>query len=151
MDLEKVLDGMKAYLVANLNTYLTQGDTVELDLGSIAAKNIILFDLDPDKYKYNLTITIVPESDEFEATTVDGYAASSTISIYMIHRGDTRENLYKKTIRTTAALIKCFLADPTLDGIVGDMLLQGMDYYQAIEGNEDLKGAELRLQVLYEI
>jgi len=151
MTLETIIDGLKTYLVANLPGYLEDISTVEIDLGTVVAKQIVLFDMDPDKYKNPLTIYIIPDQETFEATSIDGYSSDSSLSIYVVWRGDTRENLYRKTLRTAAALIEALRADPTLGGYAGDVRLDGMDYYQAVEGNEDLKSAELRFSLLYEL
>jgi hypothetical protein len=150
MNLESVLEALQSYTVGNLNTFLTAMDD-DIVLEKIDAGRVNLFDLDPDKYRYPVMITIAPDREEMDAAGFDGYAVRSELSVYLVLRNSADSELFRRTIRTATAYIQMLSADGTLGGEVGDVEVLDLDYYDAVGGDKSRKGAEIRLAVHYEI
>lgn len=149
-NLEQALEGLKAYLVEHLDEYLANYDTPEIPLGPVTADNFVTV-VDLEKQKLPLIICLLPDQDEYEPTTPVNYDVTSHVTLVVLVRGDTREKLYNKALRTAVSIMQAIRADHTLGGSVADSQIESSDYYQAVEGSEDVKGTEIRLGLIYEI
>jgi hypothetical protein len=149
MTLETVLQGIKTYTAANLNTYLAANSDAEITLDTIDTDQIVFFELDPDKIRFNLVMGIVPDADAYEPDGMASYEVSSDISIFFALRGHSFSELKWRSIRTVGALSDMILEDETLGGAVADVTIREVEWIET--DNDGLQGAEVRLSVIWEL
>jgi len=152
MKIEEIVTAITGIITgAGFTTELTALFGGTLTVPTITAATVKAYDFDLDKNRRDLMVFILPDGDALEGITLDGtHEVRSQISMFFIYRNDTREDSFKKVLRTVSCFMEILKGDPTMTGTVSDSSVQAVEYYHAVEGSEDVKGAELTLEAIYE-
>ena len=150
MDLENIIEELKNILIADFGDSLKFYSDEQIIFSNVEENNIVCFDFDIDKNKKDLMIFLLPENDNVSNLSIYDDEIESDLTIYLIHRNDTKEYLFKKTIRSVKSLTKLLKNNRTLNNKVGDLQINNAEYYHAVEGNENIKGAEIGITIKYE-
>lgn len=150
MDLENILNSLEEVIINDLNSHIEDLNTTDLTLDYIDENNVVMFELDIDKNKRSVMLFILPENSNHNRITMDDDEVVSQVSIYVICRDDTKQNLYKKVLRYTKSIFNLLKDNNTLNNAVGDIQVNDTEYYHAVEGNEFIKGSEIVINLFYE-
>jgi len=148
--IEQILEELKTLLTTDYIPILVDLNTPELLLDMPREQDVVLYVLDIDKYKTNATFFMLPENQTINELTIGDNEVEDNATIYIVCRNDKEENLTKKVLRYTAGLKKLLKEQPTLNGLVGNTKITSAEYYHAVEGNVNIKGAEISLVFSYE-
>lgn len=145
-----VLNGIRTYLVNNLNTYINALSTEDFPLEEIEDKNIVIDEVDTDKYLSEIMIYLIPEEYTYERNTFSSDNVVQRLNIFLFVRKDTSTNLINKLFKYNSALKSAIRDNPTFNALVDDCVLVSQFYYQGVEGTKDIKGMEYNLNVSYQ-
>ena len=149
----EIVELIKKQLVDNINDSIAKFSTVELPLNDLASKNVIIADVDPDKYKFDTMVHVVQGRETYESLTYSNRVKEATlqITITIIERGEPNpEKLYLKTVKYSAAVIDCLLMNSTLGGNAEFIDILESDYSPAVEGSAGLNAIDLTIEVTYQ-
>lgn len=149
-NLENIIDGIKELIVNNINYYIAEETTASVPLTAIESKNVVLYDLDFDKYTYPIVIFLVPDAEIYEPSTMEGDTATTTLKAYIATRKAAQDTLFRQCLRYTACLFRVLYGEPTIGGTADDLRIVDCEYYNGIEANADIKVAEVTINLLYQ-
>lgn len=145
-----VLNGIRTYLVNNLNTYINALSTEAFPLDEIEDKNVVIDEVDTDRYLSEIMIYLIPEEYTYERNTFSSDNVVQRLNIFLFVRKDTSTNLINKLFKYNSALKSTIRDNPTFNALVDDCVLVSQFYYQGVEGTKDIKGMEYNINVSYQ-
>lgn len=148
---EETMDTLKAFILANLNTYLTaitteKADSIPLPMPETQDIDIGYLDLDSQKkWPY---LTIVPVGEDWALLTTGSDQVEAAIQITVVVGGYRESYLSAMILRYAAALRNMLSANYTL-GVSGHNLEVSPEmtvlYFQEVQGQADLKACRLTI------
>lgn len=146
--MEKLLDDLKAYILAHVNAYIATLNNVEVPLAALTTADLIVGDCDLVKYSRPNILFINPEGITFSDLTISDYDPTLSLDFLLVCRGSTTPVLAKRVMRYGAALQQLFKNDLALSG-VGNMDITDGIYFDGMEGNPAIKGFMLTCNIRY--
>ena len=140
----QVLKALQTVISSQLNDYLEE-DIPPLKDGSVEITFPIV-----DQMSKNNMVYIQPSYAEFEPLTTTSDVVGFKVSLFILSKKDTRENLTIKNHGYYEALCRLLRSNTELDGAVSEVLLNNVTFYPAVEANPNIVGAELELTLGYE-
>ena len=138
-----VIMALKDVIVSHLNDYLPEGfeeiteANVEIDFPIV--------DLMPKKNMFY----IQPDQADFEGLTTSSDLSNFNVSVFIVNKKDTRQNLTILNNGYYNALCELLRSNRTLDGTVDFVDIPNAVFYPAIEANPNVRGAEVSLTIRY--
>jgi len=146
--MEKLLDDLKAYILANVNPYIGILTTAGVPLVALTAADIIVGDCDLVKYTRPNILFVNPDAIRFTDLTISDYDQALSLDFLMVCRGSATSVLYPRVLRYMAALQALFIANLNLDGI-GSLDLTDGSYFDGMDGNTATKGFLLSGEITF--
>lgn len=140
-----IINRLRDVLVKELNDNLDDGKVEKL-----GEKNIIVDFPTVDNAPCPTTIWLQSNYSDYEALTMNTDNASAHISIFIIAKRGKGTVLQDKVFEIYDGIYKVLKTDPTLDGTITYSSIETWDYYPALEGDPNVKGAEILVNLLYE-
>lgn len=151
--MEGLLDAIKAYILANIQSFLAALSTTEIPLADLEDKDIIIGDCDITSVQYPVVLFLNPGPGTFgEMTGMNGAGERELeLDFAFFVRGDTGGALYRKALRYSAALEALLRADLTLGntGGLSELTLKDFSYLDGVEGNTKQKGFVITASVQF--
>jgi hypothetical protein len=144
---KQVLDGIKTFIVNNINSYVEE--PVDLEIETITDDYVAVEFPDTDSMRKSVMFYIVPDNEDFEYLTMSSDLASFNSTIFILIKKDTQENLITKAFTYFSALYQAIRNDPTLTSVVDETTIQTMEFYPAVEANKAIVGVEAKLLIKY--
>ena len=134
-----VLEALKTVIETEIQQFLPEGS----DFGVL----IDFPDVDqmPKKNMYYLQ----PDYAEFSNMAVQSDLSEFKISVFILCKRDTQENLTIKSYAFFKALYELLRTDISLDGTVDLTDIVDADFFPAVEGNPNVRGVEVHVSVRY--
>lgn len=145
-----ILQGLKNFLLTNINTQLTELSTEAFPLTQLQDKNIVIDEVDTDKYLSEVMIYIIPDEYNYQRDTYSSDFVTQRISIFIFVRKDTSENLIRKLFLYNNAFKAAVRSNLSLNDLVDDCVLVSQTFYQGVEGTKDIKGMEYNINLTYQ-
>lgn len=146
--MEKLLDDLKAYILAQVNTFIAVLNTVEVPLAALTAADIIVGDCDLVKYTLPNILFINPDGITFSDLTISDYDQTLSLDFLFVCRRSATPVLSKRVMRYAAALQELFISDLNLAG-VGNMDISDGSYFDGMEGSQATKGFMLTCTITF--
>lgn len=140
----QILTAVKTVTAGQLNEYLDE------DIAPISATNVEIGFPIVDLMPHKDMIYIQPSYAEFEPLTTTSDSVGFKISIFIIDKKDTRENLTVKNHAYYEALCALLRNNNELDGAVSEVLINNATFYPAVESNPNVVGVEVEITLGYE-
>lgn len=144
------LEILKEYIINNINTFIDELSTDDIVLQTIESKNVVIDEIDTDKYLSEVMIYIIPDEYTYERQTFQSDLVYQRVNLFLFVRKDSTANLIKKLFYYNSAFKSTIRNNPTLGSNVDDCILTGQTYYQGVEGVKDIKGMEYNLMLSYQ-
>ena len=107
--------------------------------------------MDLDKFKGKVTVFFSFPDYTFTNLTNESEESKIDMSILIVVRNDTSENLKSKMLQYTTAMYKMFdESRRSFGGLVDFGNVESINFYQACEGNTSVKVAELAFKLTKE-
>lgn len=132
-----VIEQMQAVIIAHLNEYLPE------QMAEISEGQVKIEFPDVDKMPFSTMIYVYPNYAEYDELTTCSDDALLRISVFLLCKRDTRENLTLKTYGYYNALYALLRQDTSLDGVVTATSIESTDFYPAVEANPNVQGVEV--------
>lgn len=154
---EDTMENLKAYIVSNLQTFLTQitaekADSVPLPM--IEEHNIDTGYMDLDNQKKWPYISIVPMGDEWTILTADQDTLECVLQVTFVIGGYREAFLAAQILRYAAAFRNMLNADYRLgDSRLNQMVSPEMTvvYFQEVQSQADLKASRVTMTIKKDI
>lgn len=150
---ENTMDTLKAFILANLNTYLTQISTEKADsipLPMVETQNLGVGYIDLDSQKKWPYLTIVPVGEDWEILSSGTDQVEAVFQITVVVGGYRESYLSAMILRYAAAIRNMLSANYTL-GVSGHNLevspSMTVIYFQEVQGQADLKACRLTITI----
>lgn len=147
---EDLMDALKAFIIANYQTYLTQITTEKADsvpLPMVASDDIILGYMDIDTRKKWPAIFIVPITETWGIDMSLGGESLQAMFQVNIMAGGYRDSWLSEMIIRYASAFRNMLRSDLAIGLTDNTLKQEPDmqvnYYQQVYSQTDLKAARI--------
>jgi hypothetical protein len=135
-------DRIVNYIKENYKNYMEEG---------LPAPNDYVNDfLDFDKYKNNTTMFFDFPTYLFERNTNESELQELNMTVFIVVRNDTPEVLRKNILRYTTAFYK-FFDETGLNGLVDYGVINELSFYFYVEGQKNLKIAEINMVLNLEV
>jgi hypothetical protein len=132
------IDDLAAYLLANVNPYITAQGLATITAGQIITRNFV----EPQQV---VTLFLDPQAEEIEQGTMHtNYVDWKVDAYWFIARGMTEASARNATQGYAAALIACLYSHPDFFGV------EGRDFFDGVEGKPDIKASKMTLLFKYE-
>ena len=153
---ENILDNVKTFILANLQTYLSgilvlKADSKDVSLDMFEDETITIGSNDANKYDGSPIMLINPMESKFEYLTLgqDKIEVLATISI--IVGGDKEETLTKQCMRYGAALRNMIRANITFGNTVDEISVDTIIYVNNILGAPELSAVNVNVNIINDI
>ena len=116
--MEETIDGIKRFILENVNEYASELADEETPMNAIDEKNIASGAVDLSRYAAKVVCAIIPESEEDTDEDIGAYTTRATFTIAFICRGYPQDVLVRQVCRYGAAFRRAALDDVSLAGAV---------------------------------
>lgn len=138
-----VMRGIRTFIADRINDYL------DPDIDGIDEANVLIEFPDVDLMPRRCMFYIQPNYAEFEGLTTGSDAANFTVSVFILNKRDTQENLTVQNHAYYEALCELIRDDRSLGGCVDFCDVTEATFYPAVEANRNVRGVEISLAVRY--
>jgi len=147
--MEEKIDSLKTFILNNYKDYLDQAATPEIPLPMVKESNLVLGEVDPDRYTESPVIFIVPDEEAYSLETMEAEEEedSLTLELYIKVCRNTSEKLYRQVLRYGACFRKMIQDHFTLGGAVTDTIIRSSEYFPAVEGASGTKIIKLSMEI----
>lgn len=149
--MEDICAALKTALVTYLPTYLSAYATEQEPLPSLAENSVVDGYVDLDKMKLAQCAFIIPNGQELEYEGPTEASEKSTFDIFVFVRKDKLKRLYQKAMRYGAAIKDMFMQDYSIHGAVGQVVINGMDYFDDVEAEDFCKAIRVGVTIYTEL
>lgn len=116
--MEETIDGIRRFILENVNEYLAGLSDDETPMNAIDAKNIASGAVDLSRYDAKVVCAIIPESEIDNDDDIGVYNTRATFTIAFICKGYPQDVLVRQVCRYSAAFRRAALDDISLAGAV---------------------------------
>ena len=127
--MDSIFNDIKSFIVSSVNDYIEEESTQEIPLDNVTAGNVILGQVDLQKYKSNIVVAVVPESQNDEENEIGYYEQQSHFVVSFICRGATSEKLAKKMCAYARAFKRAIHIDSSLGDTVDDTQIGDANFF----------------------
>ena len=138
-----VIKKVQEVIQDGLNDFLDEG------YPDITDNQVVIDFPRPDKMPYSTMIYVQPAYSEYEALTTNSDTVNFRISVFIMVKKDTKENLSLKRFAYYNALYNLMRTNTTLDAFVDRTNVNDTTFYPAVEANENVQGSESSLSVIF--
>lgn len=139
-----ILNGFHDVLIRDINDYTS--NAVE----GMDDKSIVVDFPDIDNMRKPTMIFLQPNWTDYETLTYDSDQSNFTISVFLVAKKASSTVLQEKLFALYDGLYKLLKTNNTLDSLVAYTVVQSMDYYPALTADNNVKGIEVSIQVVFE-
>lgn len=139
-----ILNGLHDVLIRDINDYTS--NSVE----GMDDKSIVVDFPDIDNMRKPTMIFLQPNWTDYETLTYDSDQSNFTISVFLVAKKASSTVLQEKLFALYDGLYKLLKTNNTLDSLVAYTVVQSMDYYPALTADNNVKGIEVSIQVVFE-
>ena len=122
---------------------------LDSNLDPIGERNVAIDFPDTDQMPMKTMFYIQPNWADYENLSTESDLSTFGISIFIVCKKDTQENLTKKTYSYFNALYELLRTNISLDGEVDFASITDADFYPAVEGNRSIQAIEVSIAVTY--
>ena len=153
---EDMVGGLKTFLLANLNTYLTAITTAKADSVTLSAPDsddyvlgaINLLEQGREDYP---VVFLVPIGEVYEPLTASTDLIRATIAVWLVMGGYAEATLYKQTWRYGAEIRNLLRDYPTWGGTVEVSQVKEIAYFPVVLGEEELQAVRVTVEAEKEL
>lgn len=138
----EILHKLRDVIVNNLNNYITYPE-------EISSKNVLIEFPDVDLMVKRTMIYLQSNYGEYENLSTESDESSYHVSLFILCKKDNIQSLTEKAFDIYNGLYKLFRTNMTLDNYVDFVDIESFDFYPAIEGNKNVVGIEMLLNIRY--
>lgn len=143
-------DVLRNYILNGLNYYISNASTAELPLDEISDAYVIVSKPSTISNHYPINIFIEQGEEEYSELSFTDYSVSMPVAIYILVRGDTSDNLYKKKFLYAACLKALISSDRTLGGYIDDIQSISFKPYDGVEGTKEMQAVEFKYNIKFQ-
>jgi hypothetical protein len=142
MDYQEKENQITEYVKNNFNNFV---ESVNID-------HYINEYLDFDLYTFNRIIFFKFEDYEYQELTNESNLETSSLTIFIVIRNDTEKNLHKQLREYASSFYNMFEAsNNNFGGIVDQGMINNVSFFDAVEGNKNIKLAKIDSTLYKEI
>ena len=138
-----VMNSLLSEMQSNLNSYL------DSELEPLSSESMMIEFPDVDQMPKSTMIYIQPDYAEYEALATTNDQASFRMSVFVLCKRDKRENLTTKFFGYFNGVYALLRSNISLSGAVDFTDIVDVNFYPAVEGNLNVKGAEISVSCRY--
>lgn len=138
-----VLNALQTVIQGQLNEHLSEG------LPTISDRNVSIDFPDTDLMPMKTMLYIQPNWADYENLSTESDLSTFGISVFIVCKKDTQENLTKKIYGYFNALYSLLRTNISLNGEVDFASITDADFYPAVEGNKNIQAIEVTIAVSY--
>lgn len=133
----------------NIKSYVQQNFKAELTAEQLPDMDAYIDDfLDLDRYKKNAQLFYNFANYIFKDLSNESDTEDMQMSIYLVFKGDTPEKLKNKMLEYSAIFYRMFeKSDSTFGGVADFGQIETVQFYNAAEGNPNLKISEFTIRL----
>ncbi len=140
-----IMKAMVSVISTELNSHLAQ------DIPEITEGQVVLDLPDPDKMPFSNMFYVLPDYAEYEEKTTESDRASFRLTVFILCKRDTGENLTEKSHGYYNALRDLLRTDTTLGALVDFTFVESATFYPAVDANPNVRGVEVSVRTTYEL
>jgi hypothetical protein len=146
---EKTLDDLKDFVVANTEEYCALADTEAGDftLPRLKEKQIQLGSFDIERYKEQVSMFIIPTDIVFEDYSMGETEVEIPVDMYLTFRKHDHDKLYRIASRYISLLRQMFEDKYTMNGLVDRVEVKTATYVADLFGDDDVKGVHIVMTI----
>ena len=137
------LKGLRDTIENHINEYLPE------DLESIGEGQVVIDYPNVDKMAFPTMFFVYPDYAEYEPSTTCSDNVDFRISVFLLCKRDTVENLIVKTYGYYNSLYHLLKDNTSLDGVIDQTRINDADFDE-IEGNPNVHGALVSVSTIFE-
>jgi hypothetical protein len=141
MDYQKQENDIVSFIENNFNKY---NDNTKID-------HYINEFLDFDQYQYDNSMFFNFLNFTYDDLTNESKLQTGNMIIYIVVRNDTEKNLHKKLRDYATSFYNMLVDNMDLSGIIDQGSISEVHFYDQVEGNKNLKLAEIHMILFKEI
>lgn len=138
-----VIEQVVKVIQQSLNDYLDERYPV------ISDKQVVIDFPNVDKMPYSTMIYVQPSYSEYKGLTTNSDQADFRVSVFILVKKDTKNNLTLKRFAYYNALYNLLRRNTTLDAYVDRTYFNDTTFYPAVDANENVQGSESSLSVIF--
>ena len=138
-----ILNALAGVIQHQLSGYLDE------NLTSIGERNVAIDFPETDQMPMKTMFYIQPNWANYENLSTESDLSAFGISVFIVCKKDTQENLTKKTYGYFNALYELLRTNISLGGEVDFASITDADFYPAVEGNRNIQAIEVSIAVTY--
>ncbi|MBO4393408.1 MAG: hypothetical protein J5800_03605 [Spirochaetales bacterium] len=138
-----ILNALKTVVQTQLNDYLDE------NLPNLGERNVAIDFPDTDQMPMKTMLYIQPNWANYEDLSTESDLSNFGITLFIVCKKDTQENLTRKIYGYFNALYSLIRANISLDGEVDFSSITDADFYPAVEGNRNIQAIEVSITVTY--
>ena len=153
---EDLLYDVRAYVIANLDTYLTaikteKGDSRTIPLGIGDTNSVLVGATDLASYDNYPVIIFHPVQTNWEPIASGLEQMEITTAIWVVCGGYEETRLARMVYRYADAFRNLFRENYTLGNKVSDTRMESVEYYPSLLGEPQLKGGKIIVRIVKDI
>lgn len=138
-----VMNSLLSVLQAEINDYL------EPELEALSSENVIIEFPDVDQMPKSTMLYIQPDYAQYDAMATTNDQATFRMSVFILCKRDNQANLTTKFFGYFNALYALLRTNTSLSGEVDFTDINSVNFYPSVEGNLNVKGAEISVSARY--
>lgn len=139
-----ITDNLLEIIIDNINDHLDEPFT------RMTERTVLLEAPSVDMMNADTNIFVQPNFVEMDSRTTCSDEARFHFGICIFCKRDTRSNLTRKIYSYENALYHALRENMSLNSTVSFTEVEEVNYYQNLEGNENVKGVEISIACVYE-
>ena len=139
-----ILQGLHDVLIRDINDYTS--NAVE----GMDDKSIVIDFPDIDNMRKPTMIFLQANWTNYDSLVYSADQSNFTISVFLVAKKASSTVLQEKLFALYDGLYKLLKTNNTLDSLVAYTVIQSMDYYPALTADNNVKGIEVSIQVVFE-
>jgi hypothetical protein len=144
---EQITDGLKSFILNNLDTYLTQIETEQgdgIDLPMVNENDVYLGVYSVENFRYYPVLLIQPDEGEYQYLSAGHQQFNGNFVIWFLIKGYDETQQTTMMQRYEAAFRELFLSDRTIGGTTDEVNVTNYRIIGKIN-NEEINGLRMNL------
>lgn len=131
-----VMESLRGFIIAHMEDYTEASVLIDFP--------------EPSNMPKNRMIYIVPSSSEYEPLTSLEDIVTASYSLYLMAKGDRRENMYKQLYRDKESLVESLRSNQTLDdGATDAISVDGVEFFPSVAPTGNQPALEVSITCQY--
>lgn len=147
--MELMIEALKRLILDHYSDVLNEFRTKEVPLPMVLERNIVVGDIDLQKYRADTVMFILPDRTVWTELSINSELCEFEADIFIALQKSDRSSLHVAALRHMEAFKKMCLENPTI-GSVEVRALSG-EFIQGVEGSEEVKGVLIHVKESVEL